>query len=133
MRIIREIIIHHGNGENNMENKDWIKELKVGDKVFIEQRHGLSLTTVKTITKKGYIRTEYNYLFRNGTCRIDAYTSWDLKQCTPELENKFHFNNKIARMRKEIKNVDYSKVHHIHVDAIWHILNEHGFIEKVKR
>jgi len=76
---------------------EWIKELKAGDKVYIDSsRFGsiqLSLTTVKKITPKGYVRTNNNNdsLFRNGW-----YQSWHLVQWTQEIEDKLkaeaHFN-----------------------------------------
>lgn len=81
---------------------EWIKKLKAGDKVYIDSsKFGstqLSLTTVKKITPKGYVRTNDNNdsLFRNGWYLIDSRTRWYLVQWTQELEDKLkaeaHFN-----------------------------------------
>lgn len=81
---------------------EWIKDLKTGDKVYIDSsRFGstqLNLTTVKKITPKGYVRTNDNNdsLFRNGWHRLNSWDHWHLVQWTQELEDKLkaeaHFN-----------------------------------------
>lgn len=79
---------------------DWVKNLNVGDKVYINKsRFGLTeleLATVKKITPNGYIRTNDDSLFRDGYYRIDSWTHWILVQWTQEIEDKLkaeaHFN-----------------------------------------
>lgn len=81
-------------------NYEWIKNLKTGDKVYVNTsgigRSTLHLTTVKRITPKGHVRTESDNLFKDGYRRVDSWTSELLVEWTQEIEDKLkaeaHFN-----------------------------------------
>ena len=72
--------------------KDWLKELKKGDYVFIESRNGKSLQKVQRITPTGRIVVN-NIQFINGANRSDIWNILSLSEATEE---------KIASYRKSI-------------------------------
>jgi len=106
---------------------EWIKELKKGDKVYVENSglgsaNGLSLTTVKKITPKGHVRTESDYLFRNGTCKTGGWSWVELVQWTQELEDeqkaRAHFN----RLAHSINAIDARTLTSEQVQKIYDII-----------
>lgn len=84
-----------------MMNDEWIKDLKVGDKVYVRggsfggEQH--TLTKVIKITPAGKIKIEGGNLFKDGLHKCDSW-HWDvLEQYTSELEAKLkteaHYNH----------------------------------------
>ena len=64
---------------------DWIKNLKVGDKVFVCWRMGRSLRTVEKITPKGYIKVGGSLYNTDGSERnSDIWSRCYLSEATPE-------------------------------------------------
>lgn len=87
-----------------MINNDWLKELKVGDKVVVNNRYRKILTTVIKITPKGFIKTENGFQFNSdGTQRSsNIWDSATLLQFTDEVMLEFK-KNKLVNQCKEIK------------------------------
>lgn len=91
-----------------MDNNDWIKELKEGDKVVISNRHGKSITTVAKITPKGFIKTEKGFQFnQDGSQRGgDTWNSFYLRQLTEDVLLEFKKNG----LMRKCKEIDFSKL-----------------------
>ena len=54
------------------DDKEWLKELKAGDKVFVRRGFDdsdVDVQIVKRITPKGAVRIDNDILFKNGVCR----------------------------------------------------------------
>lgn len=69
---------------------EWIKNLKVGDKVFVNWRMGKSLRTVDKITPKGYIKVGGSLYNTDGSERnSDVWSRCRLSEATPEEINLF--------------------------------------------
>ena len=109
-------------------NTDWIKDLEVGDKVYIKQREfetaQLDLTTVKKITPKGHIRTNDNSLFRDGERRVDSWTHWYLVQWTQELKDKLKAEAHYKHMCYSINAIDARTLTPEKVQKIYDIIKE---------
>ena len=109
---------------------EWIKNLKVGDKVYIDSsKFGetkLSLTTVKKITPKGYVRTNDNNdsLFRNGLYRIDECARWYLVQWTQELEDKLKAEAHFNQLAHAINAIDARTLTPDQVQKIYNVIKE---------
>ena len=111
-------------------NDEWIKELKAGDKVYIDSsRFGstaLDLTTVKKITPKGYVRTNDNNdsLFRNGWYQIDSCSRWHLVQWTQEIEDKLKAKAHFNQLAHSINAVDARTLTPDQVQKIYDIIKD---------
>lgn len=109
---------------------EWIKNLKVDDKVYIDtgrfDSNNLDLTTVKKITPKGHVRTNDNNdsLFRNGAYRIDSWTHWYLVQWTQELEDKLKAEAQFNHLAHYINAVDARTLTPEQVQKIYDIIKE---------
>ncbi len=111
-----------------MTNTDWIKDLKVGDKIAFKRkkfgRSYVSITTVKKITPKGYIRTNNDILFRDGNCKIDSWDSWTLMQWTPELEDILKAKAKTKLQIQFIKEAKLTKLTPDQIQRVYNIIKE---------
>jgi hypothetical protein len=92
--------------------KQWIKDLKVGDMVVVEERYissTLSISEVVKITPKGShrIKRHESRLFKGGVVHSSGgYASYYLREPTDELLNKINLIN----IRRKLKSTDWSKV-----------------------
>lgn len=111
-----------------INNDEWLKILRAGDKVYIDSgRFGptdLNLTTVKKITQKGHVRTENNMLFRGGHRRIDAWQTISLVQWTQELEIKERNSKILSQKIHKMKNTDWSNISIEKINKIYSIAYE---------
>ncbi len=84
-------------------NNDWLKSLKVGDKVFVHWHGGKTyLRVVQHITPKGNIRVDGN-LFKDG--RFGRKTSWylsiaRLEEYNEENKQKYHEQQNIEEANR---------------------------------
>ena len=87
-----------------MNDREWIKELKVGDRVVTSSRHGKSTTTVSRITSKGSIKTENGFSFNQDGSRkgSDTWNPISLLQLTDDLLLEFK-KGKLVSQCKAIK------------------------------
>jgi hypothetical protein len=98
--------------------EDWIKDLKVGDKVVVESNnYGKAITSVEKITPKGFIKTKNGHQFNpDGSQR--GGSSWTysfLSQLTDEVLLKFK-----KKLVNQCKEIDFSK---LNIDDFEQILN----------
>jgi len=87
-----------------MNDKEWIKDLKEGDKVVVSSRHGKSITVVTKITPKGFVKTDKYQFNQDGSQRgnSDRWNPFYLEQLTDEVLLEFKKNG-LVRKCKEIK------------------------------
>ena len=85
-------------------DKEWVKDLKVGDKAVVGSTFRKSITTVTKITPKGFINTDSGHQFN-----IDGYQrgggTWNrtsLLQLTDDLQLEFK-KEKLVSQCKVIK------------------------------
>ena len=67
--------------------QDWLKNLKAGDKVFIDGRTGKTLTIVQKITPTGRVVAN-NIQFINGVNHSDKWNVIVLEEATEEEKEK---------------------------------------------
>jgi hypothetical protein len=72
---------------NYEEEKKWLESLKVGDKVCVSGKYGISIETILKITPTGIIKTKSGD-FRNGRHRIDDWRSESIQPATDEIRRK---------------------------------------------
>ena len=91
-----------------MSNKDWIKDLKVGDKVIIAtNNYSNQITSVVKITPKGFINTQNGKQFYpNGSQVGGDSRDFYLLQLTDELLIEFKKNGLV----RKCKEIDFSKL-----------------------
>ena len=115
-----------------MENKDWLKELKIGDKVIVDSsrfgQKNLSIYQVKKITKKGFLRVGTSKLdgglFRNGGQKVDSYGYNHLVQWTQELEDQIRARNKLRRNVHQLLKINWVDVSTEKIEKIIEILDK---------
>jgi len=104
-----------------MNENEWMKELRVGDKVVISNRNGKSITTIVKITPTGIIKTEKGAQFNpDGFQRGgDTWSNYSLNQLTDELQLEF----KKKGLVKKFKEIDFSKLSIEQLEQIISICN----------
>jgi len=103
--------------KSNMEKdkrQGWLKELKVGDEVFIIGMFDNRIATVEKITQTGRINAG-GYQFNNyGRCALSNYRALHLKELTPELKSKYLLSRKkdnlVQKINNTIKNTNLSEL-----------------------
>lgn len=93
---------------------EWIKNLKVGDKVFVDSRYGSELTIIEQITKAGNLKIKNGLIFMpNGRERGgDKWNILTLREATHEAIDAHRKNlvkRKAIRIMKETKAISYEK------------------------
>ena len=92
---------------------NWIENLKVGDKVFIEHRYGCSLRTVEKITSAGNIKTNGIWFNSNGREKGgDAWNKCYLAEATEEEIVRFQQNvviQKALKLMSETRKISYEQ------------------------
>lgn len=114
-----------------MENKDrrigWLKELKVGDNVFIRSSLGLKLGTVTKITPTGRI-TVFNSTFSHLGRAGSGYSVVRLEEATPEKISKHHQKLQKSKMIKLVKEkfskINFEKLDLGDIEELTDILNQ---------
>ena len=100
-------------------NEEWLKSLKVGDKVYYICGDIVGIKTVERLTPTGRVVLKGKTgQFINGRHRIDAYNSERINELTDELEKELR-----DRLRlKKIKAYDWTKTDHDTIVAVYNIL-----------
>lgn len=86
---------------------EWLKELKAGDKVFVNSQFKKTLAKVEKITPKGSIKV-LGCLFNSETGRKKTSDIWDiayLTQATPESIETFTENVFIRNTIRQLNNL----------------------------
>ena len=99
-----------------MSDKDWIKNLKAGDKVYVHSSNYMDLQTVKTITPKGFIRTSGGGLYDlyGYQKSQDVWSRCNLVQYTPEREEELrqiYFRQHTLKRMREVKMITYDQAY----------------------
>lgn len=94
---------------------DWLKNLKVGDKVFVRSNRGISLETVQKVTPTGKIVVN-NTLYTNGSNRSNMWNFLSLVEATDEAVDKFtrsKFVNNVFRALRDKRSMTYTQAKQI--------------------
>lgn len=81
---------------------NWVKELKVGDKVFVSSRSGTTLQTVQRITPTGRVVVN-NIQFIDGTNRSNIWDIIVLEEATQEKIKEYKSRRFIRRVFNRLK------------------------------
>lgn len=96
---------------------DWIKDLKVGDKVIISIRFSEQIAKVENITPAGNIKANGRIFKPNGIERSgDVWERAYLREATPEKITEITHQNIIAkamRLMKETKSITVEQAKNI--------------------
>lgn len=115
-----------------MENKDWLKELKIGDKVIVDSsrfgQKNLSICVVNKITKKGFLKVGTSQrdmgLFREGEKKVDSYGYNHLVQWTQELEDDIRVKNRLRYNVNQLFKTNWVEVSPKKIEKIIEILDK---------
>ncbi len=100
-------------------NEEWLKSLKVGDKVYYICGDIVGTKTVERLTPTGRVILKgKSGQFINGRHRIDAYNSERISELTNELQKEF----RDRLILKKIKAYDWTKSDHDTIVAVYNIL-----------
>lgn len=81
---------------------NWLKKLKVGDKVFVSSRSRTTLQTVQKITPTGRVVVN-NTQFVDGVNRSDVWNIITLEEATEEKIKEYKIRGFIRRVFNELK------------------------------
>lgn len=82
----------------------WLKDLKVGDEVFLIGLYSQKIVVVDKITPTGRINAGGYQFNHYGRCRITDYRTLQLTELTPELRSKHLLSVKRERLEAKVKN-----------------------------
>ena len=82
----------------------WLKDLKVGDEVFLSGWYSQKVVTVEKITPTGRINAGGYQFNHYGRCKITDYRTLQLVELTPELKSKHLLSVKRERLEAKVKN-----------------------------
>lgn len=87
-----------------MENKDWLNDLKVGDKVFIRYNYdgSIGLSKVERITPTKQIIVN-GMRFKDGRCAYSRYHANFLEEATPDKIRKYNEDNFVQEVAKNLR------------------------------
>lgn len=106
---------------NDIERRNWLATLKVGDEVTYRTNwRGDNITTIKRITPTGQIKTEDGRTFRNGYCKINSWEGVFLRPLTQEVRERIFLRKTCLRL----VNTDWEKVSPEKLKRIVAILGE---------
>ena len=84
--------------------RDWISNLRVGDKVVVEEHYyGSSIKTVNNITKAGNIKVGDHLFNISGRERVTGYFPAYISEWTQEKETAINDNKIIERAKRLMK------------------------------
>lgn len=116
------------------EDKEWIKELKAGDKVFVRKGFDdsdMNVRIVKRITPKGAVRLADNTLFKDG---VYNSSTWSPCQHLLKYSEEKVAEIQVVRARRghvrKLENVRWGHLKPELVDAVYGMLNEAGVFDE---
>lgn len=83
----------------------WLKDLKVGDEVFLIGLYSQKIVAIEKITPTGRINAGGFQFNHHGRCKITDYRTLQLMELTPELRSKHLLSVKRERLETEVKNI----------------------------
>lgn len=106
----------------------WLKDLKVGDEVFLVGAYSPNIAVVEKITPTGRINAGGYQFNHYGWCRVTDYRSIHLKELTPELRSKHLLSVKRERLEAKVKNkindINISKLSNEKLERLSNFLEE---------
>lgn len=96
-------------------SEEWLKNLKVGDKVFVKGVHGASVRTVQRITPTGRIVVD-NTQYIDGKNKSNIWNILSLYEATEERIKHFYqrqFTNRVLDKVSSIKSITYEQAKQI--------------------
>ena len=119
---------------NMSEDKEWIKDLEVGDKVFVRRGYNdidMSTRIVKKITPKRNVRLNNDLLFKGGVCRQGVWSMgfFLVKYSEEKMNEILDARVRLARRRK-LADVRWQDVSDELMDAVYDQLNEAGVFDE---
>ncbi len=81
-----------------MDDITWLKSLKVGDEVCIEEDHSVKIAKIERLTPSGGVYIGNMKFNKHGICHIDKWHSAYLIPVTPELREKVLRGKLLARL-----------------------------------
>nr|DAI85889.1 MAG TPA: hypothetical protein [Caudoviricetes sp.] len=96
-------------------NEEWLKNLKVGDSVFVVSYFSKSLETVQKVTSKGRIVVN-NTLYTNGANRSNRWRSMRLEEATETAVKRYkceRFVRNVFSKLRETKAITYGQAKEI--------------------
>ena len=112
-------------------DKDFLKNLKAGDKVIVSDRYASCVRVVQRLTKtliivdEGDGRNAGRYNRNSGWLTgFDIWNSASLKEATQEKISKVNEENKRLNQLRKIKSFRYPILNNDQLDRIVNILNE---------
>ena len=120
--------------ENNNSDKEWIKELKAGDKVFVRRGFDdsdMNVHIVKRITPKGAVRLNNDELFKNGVCSKGVWqaNNYLIKHSEEKMDEIRMVRTRRTHLYK-IENVRWGYVKPEVVDVVYVMLSEAGVFDE---
>lgn len=82
----------------------WLKDLKVGDEVFLIGLYSQKIVVVDKITPTGRINAGGYQFNHYGRSKITDYRTLQLMELTPELRSKHLLSLKRERLEAKVKN-----------------------------
>ena len=117
-----------------MEDKEWINELKAGDKVFVRRGSNdtdMSTYIVKKITPKGSVRLDNDVLFNDGVYNPGLWSPYHyLVKYSEEKMTKIRVVRTRRTHVRKLENVRWGQVKPELVDAVYDMLNEAGVFDE---
>jgi hypothetical protein len=102
------------------EEKDWLDDLKVGDKVCYHSRYrGYEFETIDKITPTKQIKTK-RYTFKNGYCRLDSWDGLHLEPITQKILDTV----RAKKLLGEIKELRLEKLSLEQLERVYAIIHE---------
>lgn len=110
-----------------MDNNDWLKSLKVGDKIIVDSTGlygiGERLHTVEKITPSGQIKvTGYDSKFKNS--QMLGNWRFQLVKWTREKEEAIKYGCANRAMSTQLLKYDFTKLSNDKLSLIIQIINE---------
>lgn len=106
----------------------WLKDLKVGDEVFLIGLYSQKVVTVEKITPTGRINAGGYQFNHYGRCKITDYRTLQLVELTPELKLKHLLSVKRERLEAKTKivvdKIDISKLSNEKLERLYTFLKE---------
>ena len=106
----------------------WLKNLKVGDEVYLVGSYSQKIVTIEKITPTGKINAGGYQFNHYGRCKITDFRTLQLMELTPELRSKHLLSVKRERLEAKVKNtindINVSKLSNEKLERLYTFLKE---------
>lgn len=109
---------------NDEHYKQWLKNLKVGDRVVVAERalgEKLRVSQVDKVTPKGSHRVNgYTGLFKNG---VILSRGWSISYYLREPTNELLESIRMTTIRWKLKSVNWNEFDDMIVNSVWSLVH----------